>query len=98
MSSATCWNLLLVYSPMGCIRLPVNGMMGVIVHSVLWITIIPYNYGKGSTLPCRFVVRKRFSMLVSCLECDLIQAPTFSFRVDILLADSAGVRYRYVYF
>ena len=45
---------------MGCIRLPVNEMMGLMSHGVLWILIIPYNYGKASMLSCSKKIGKVF--------------------------------------
>ena len=94
MYAAPCWNLLSVHTPMGYIGLSVKEMMGLISHSVLWILIIPYNHGKGSTLDCRFELRAFFLTLVSCSECRLIQAPNFSLRASNWFASIVGGRYR----
>ena len=63
-SAANFCNLMLFHAPMGCIRLTVYDIMGLVEHGVSCILIIPQNHGNESTLVCRFVVRKSFSILV----------------------------------
>ena len=95
MSAATSWNLMSVHTTIGYIRLSVHEMMGLMAHGVLWVLIIPYNHGNGSKLSCRFLGGKSFSVMVNCLVCCVIQAPTLILRADILLVAILGGSYSY---